>query len=55
MLVGDTMSSKTSQQGLQVAVSREPNSFCFDLISSLAETFNIIKKPKLLRSLWNCV
>ena len=55
IIAGDSMSSKTSQPGLQVAVNREPNSFCFDLIRGLAETFNGIKNPKLLRSLWNCV
>ena len=47
------MDSKTSQPGLHVAVNREPNPFCLDLIRSLAEKFNIVKKQKLLRSLWN--
>jgi hypothetical protein len=47
------MGSKTSRPGLKFAENREPNSFCFDLIRSLAETFNIIKKPELLRDLWS--
>ena len=53
ILAGGSMDWKIPQTSLQVSVKRELNSFCFDLISSLAETFNIIKKPKLLRSLWN--
>ena len=53
ILVDDSMDWKISQTSLQVAVNRELNSFCFDLIRSLAETFNIIKKPKLLRRPWN--
>jgi hypothetical protein len=53
-LEGDSMGSKkTYQPGLQVALNREPTSFCFDLIRGLVETFNIIRKPELLRSLWN--
>jgi hypothetical protein len=53
ILVGDSMGKKTYEPGLQVAVNREPNSFCFDLIRGLVETFIIIRKPELLRSLWN--
>jgi len=53
ILAGGSMDWKISQTSLQVSVKRELNSFCFDLIRSLAETFNITIKPKLLRSLWN--